>query len=86
MWCASDVITICGDFRANSATLWSPVETSSESYASVIFPSIGPCSDAPLSSSGSRWDRFAAFTGTMRALRLPATLRASLSFASPYRP
>ena len=29
-------------------------------------------SDAPLSSSGSRWPRFPAFNGTIRALRLPS--------------
>ena len=29
-------------------------------------------SDAPLPSSGSRWPRFPAFTGTIKALRLPA--------------
>ena len=28
--------------------------------------------DAPLPSSGSRWPRFPAFSGTIRALRLPA--------------
>ena len=36
------------------------------------FPSAGLTCNAPLPSTGSRWPRFPAFDGTMRALRLPA--------------
>ena len=71
-WC-SDVNTRSGCSLACSAIhccfVYVLVELSVSSSVSHQWFCTG---DAPLSSSGSRWPRFPAFSGTIRALRLPA--------------
>ena len=42
--------------------------------------------DAPLPSSGSRWSRFPAFSGTIKALRLPASHPFGLLIRQPVPP
>ena len=62
-----------GCFLASSAILCCVVYVFVELSVSSNVSHQWVCtSDAPLPSSGSRWPRFPAFTGTIKALRLPA--------------
>ena len=69
----SDVNTRSGCFLACSAIHCCFVYVFVELRVSSSVSHRWVCTnDAPLPSSGSRWPRFPAFTGTIEALRLPA--------------
>ena len=71
-WCR-DVNTLCGCSLACSAIHCCFVNVVMELRVSSSVSHQWLCTgDAPLPSSGSRWPRFPAFPGTIRALRLPA--------------